>query len=1043
MQAIAPPTGDHNPHGYTTSEVLRALRGIDGTRRLSFRYELLDATNVKIGDLDNVIEASVSQNWLADIKRTARFRLRADGKIDFLSNRIKPWVRLHMPRKQVQLPFTINPSWRNRVNGPDGEQVTVDNSGASGDPLGSVTGTVLYDGSWSADGQRSARLGSVDGTSEAAFTFPAGTRTVWALRAYLFVPSGTRLALTPYQMEGGPAGDIVIDDIDHEYRLGSVDITTIRGQLLDRPVRLEIATDGYTAIYRLYWTDPYNPPTSTQTSAQTGVQAVGGADFTATEPSTTWDPIQTITVTGKGRPGRVGPAPQPILARWSGRGLTPGTTITTSTAGDGDTPFTLASTGFTVAEGGPRPPRIQMTQQPSATAQLIWRAAVFGQHDQYAVRMYCNLTAYPSAGAPLLQAYGSADSQLRWRLDLTSTGLLRLRDAGNTIIATAATSLPVAVNLRVEVVVDGTAATVTVHNGDQTGPPMVQLSGTVGATADAIRYGNPQTAPTWPTLYLYDLAISDRAEPIGPTIAPVNLVNTADGGAVGAAVTPTNSGGGSGNVWNTVITGGSGSLTYSGEQARGTLSYKITGDAASDVLLGWEQALGTQTEEWGRVELYLPSVPSGNWTLVWLRNATSQVMQIRLNPTGRLELLNTTGAVIAASAAVVAIGRWVRIEWHCIARASGGTATVSLYNDVDAVTPTETIGSSNAALADGITRRHFGRAAGAGPGIAYLDNIAVSIAGPVGPSSPIAARPAIDSITYGTPGPTHELAPEATSFVEWPQGVFLLSTPTREADASDVVTRDVEGYDQLQVYSDDLVVDRYTVAAGTAYTTAVSTLLGSIAKRITPSAATLPTAREWEPGTSKLKIINELLSAINYESLSFDEDGVAVVEPYVSPAERHAEYTYADDAVSVMTPEVSQEFDLFNIPNRWVLVVSDPDRPPLTAVYTNNDPASPTSTLRRQRIITDFRTEEDAADQAALNAKAARLAFEASQVYEAIEFTTWIMPIHSGNDVYKIVYGPLAVNATYAEQSWEMPLKAGSQMKHRARRVVSISDGGA
>lgn len=275
-------------------------------------------------------------------------------------------------------------------------------------------------------------------------------------------------------------------------------------------------------------------------------------------------------------------------------------------------------------------------------------------------------------------------------------------------------------------------------------------------------------------------------------------------------------------------------------------------------------------------------------------------------------------------------------------------------------------------------------------------------------------------------------------WVEWPQGVFLLSSPSRNADPTDTVIRDVEAYDANQVFLDDLVTDRYTVTAGTAYTTAISTLLGSIDKNITFSASTLPTAKDWDPGTSKLKIINELLSAVNYESLSFDENGTAIVKPYVAPSTRAEEYTYADNEDSVIIPQVEQTLDLFSVANRWVLVVSDPDRSVLTSTYTNTDPSSPTSTISRQRTIVDFRTEQDAADQTALDAKAARLAFEASQIYETIEFSTAIMPFHSGNDVYRINYDALAVSAKYSEHTWAMNLEEGTTMKHRARRVVTV-----
>lgn len=279
-------------------------------------------------------------------------------------------------------------------------------------------------------------------------------------------------------------------------------------------------------------------------------------------------------------------------------------------------------------------------------------------------------------------------------------------------------------------------------------------------------------------------------------------------------------------------------------------------------------------------------------------------------------------------------------------------------------------------------------------------------------------------------------------WVEWPQGVFLLSTPVRSA-AQWAVTRQVEGYDLLQVYLDDKVSSRYTVAGGdqppaVKYTDAVSALLGSVAKNITASAATLPVTREWDPGTSKLEIINNLLSGVNYESLWFDERGTAMVQPYVAPSLRPAEWTYADDENGLIIPQVDQELDLFNTPNQWTIVVSAPDRPVLTSTYTNSDPASPTSTVRRGRTIVDFRTEQDAADQETLDAKVARLAFEASQVYELLVFEAGAVPHHSGNDVCWVSYSPLAISAKFTSRSWEWELKAGQPMKHAMRRVVSV-----
>ncbi|MCE7081168.1 hypothetical protein [Streptomyces sp. ST2-7A] len=218
-------------------------------------------------------------------------------------------------------------------------------------------------------------------------------------------------------------------------------------------------------------------------------------------------------------------------------------------------------------------------------------------------------------------------------------------------------------------------------------------------------------------------------------------------------------------------------------------------------------------------------------------------------------------------------------------------------------------------------------------------------------------------------------------------------------------------------------------------------LAGVSSHRITPSEERLTTVREWEPGTSHLAIVNELLDAIAYRSLSIDEYGAAVATPYVPPGERPSEYEYLDDEVSVMEEEATQERDLHAIPNRWVLTRSEPDEPAITVTYTNSDPASPTSTVRRGRVITDFRDQEDATSESALIERVANLAQEATQVYEAIEYTTAPMPIHSHDDVVRVRRDELALDGKFSSHTWDLELRAGGQMRHRARRVVSLTAG--
>jgi hypothetical protein len=89
-------------NGLSAETMKRALHGPH--RRFSFRYELLDKNLNKIGDLNTVIDGEVRQDSLSTIKRTANFSLIDKGDIDFLNDRIKPYVRLWVQNQWVDFP---------------------------------------------------------------------------------------------------------------------------------------------------------------------------------------------------------------------------------------------------------------------------------------------------------------------------------------------------------------------------------------------------------------------------------------------------------------------------------------------------------------------------------------------------------------------------------------------------------------------------------------------------------------------------------------------------------------------------------------------------------------------------------------------------------------------------------------------------------------------------------------------------------------------------------------------------------------------------
>jgi hypothetical protein len=93
--------------GYTDQEIKDVLHGKRGARQIQFRYDLLDKNDVKKKELTNVLGGGVSFAALNEIKRTARFSLVDDGSIDFLSDRIQPFIELKMSGGWISFPLGV------------------------------------------------------------------------------------------------------------------------------------------------------------------------------------------------------------------------------------------------------------------------------------------------------------------------------------------------------------------------------------------------------------------------------------------------------------------------------------------------------------------------------------------------------------------------------------------------------------------------------------------------------------------------------------------------------------------------------------------------------------------------------------------------------------------------------------------------------------------------------------------------------------------------------------------------------------------------
>lgn len=67
---------DLSQKGYSHEEVIDALRMVHGTRRIRFRYNLLDQRHRKLRELNTVSGGSIRMDAFSSIKRTGKFQMK-------------------------------------------------------------------------------------------------------------------------------------------------------------------------------------------------------------------------------------------------------------------------------------------------------------------------------------------------------------------------------------------------------------------------------------------------------------------------------------------------------------------------------------------------------------------------------------------------------------------------------------------------------------------------------------------------------------------------------------------------------------------------------------------------------------------------------------------------------------------------------------------------------------------------------------------------------------------------------------------------------
>lgn len=276
----------------------------------------------------------------------------------------------------------------------------------------------------------------------------------------------------------------------------------------------------------------------------------------------------------------------------------------------------------------------------------------------------------------------------------------------------------------------------------------------------------------------------------------------------------------------------------------------------------------------------------------------------------------------------------------------------------------------------------------------------------------------------------------AGQVVRWPLGVFVCSAP-REAWSATGRSWQVELMDRVAILDADHTTRTTAIAAGTVVTTAVRSQLvaaglGAFAA-VTESEHVLKSAMVWEPGTSRRRIVNDLLASINYFAIRADGDGRLVAAPYVAPGARPIAWDFSPGPDAVHEAAFVRDQDLSKVPNRVVLVGQGSDaEEALVGSAENVNPRDRFSYPRRGRWITTTETGVEAASQAVIDALAARRLVELSQVSASQDLTHAALPLDLNAAVLRSWPGGRARGVV---QSWALSAEVGAVMTTTIREV--------
>jgi hypothetical protein len=216
------------------------------------------------------------------------------------------------------------------------------------------------------------------------------------------------------------------------------------------------------------------------------------------------------------------------------------------------------------------------------------------------------------------------------------------------------------------------------------------------------------------------------------------LSNSFEGGSNTTVLTVGNTGGASGNAASTITDPNSIQTFSSSFAAHGALSCKIA-QTATPASTRWDwTGLGAITADvWWRAYLYLPAAPSGQHIFAGIRSSAAAALssQASVESTRFVALSLASAALSVTSNVQVPLNAWFRVEARVRSSATVGQLELWQYNTADSLTADYHNSATGLILGVDSDQIRWGQITNTIANfVSYLDDVAVSATGPLGPA---------------------------------------------------------------------------------------------------------------------------------------------------------------------------------------------------------------------------------------------------------------------------------------------------------------------